>query len=156
MTLEFTQRFILCLLNWECKMKIGELAKRLDISTDTLRYYEKHGLLSFSERSEAGYRIYNDKHEQQMQFILRAKAVGFSLKEIQELLAIKVEKQQHSCGEVKQLTLQKRQLVRDKIAELQRFEKSLSLLADACCGGSELATDCSILTTLETADDASF
>ena len=54
-------------------MKIGELAKRLDISTDTLRYYEKHGLLSFSERSESGYRIYSPKHEKQMQFILRAK-----------------------------------------------------------------------------------
>ncbi|RZQ52290.1 Zn(2+)-responsive transcriptional regulator [Pseudoalteromonas phenolica] len=134
-------------------MKIGELAKRLDISTDTLRYYEKHGLLSFSERSESGYRIYSPKHEKQMQFILRAKAVGFSLKEIQELLEIKLEKQQHSCGEVKQLTLQKRQTVRDKIAELQRFEKSLSLLADACCGGPELATGCSILTTLEAADD---
>ena len=136
-------------------MKIGELAKRLGVSTDTLRYYEKHNLLNLSNRSQAGYRVYDETHVQQMHFLMRAKAVGFSLKEIRELLAIKVDKKQHSCAQVKEFTLQKRANIRAKIAELKRFEKSLSLLADACCGSLEHATECSILTTLEAADGTS-
>ncbi|MCF6436831.1 MULTISPECIES: Zn(2+)-responsive transcriptional regulator [Pseudoalteromonas] len=133
-------------------MKIGEMARLLGVSTDTLRYYEQHGLLSPSERSDSGYRLYNEAQLKQMQFILRAKEVGFSLKETFELLQIKVDKNQHSCEEVKAITLQKLELVRTRIAELQRFEQSLSKLAKRCCGGQESADFCSILTALEDVD----
>ena len=87
-----------------------------------------------------------------MKFILRAKNVGFSLLEIRELLQIKFKKHQHSCHEVKDLTIQKRDLVAERIAELTRFHQSLSILADKCCGGQEPAYNCSILTTLEDID----
>ncbi|MEC8208620.1 MAG: zinc-responsive transcriptional regulator, partial [Pseudomonadota bacterium] len=58
----------------------------------------------------------------------------------------------HSCHEVKEMTIQKRDLVAQRIAELTRFYDSLSLLADKCCGGEEPAENCSILTTLEDID----
>ncbi|MFC3033442.1 Zn(2+)-responsive transcriptional regulator [Pseudoalteromonas fenneropenaei] len=133
-------------------MKIGELAKRLAISTDTLRYYEQHGLLTPDMRSSAGYRLYSENQYQQMRFILRAKEVGFSLSEIGELLKIQIAKAQYHCEEVKALTETKLELVRARIAELQKFERSLTVLADRCCGGDESAAACSILTTLEDRD----
>ena len=133
-------------------MKIGEFARKLGVSTDTLRYYEKHGLLTPSSRSESGSRVYTDTDIKQMSFILRAKNVGFSLSEINELLQIKIHKDQHSCHEVKEMTLQKRDLVAQRIEELTRFYDSLSLLAQKCCGGEEPAENCSILTTLEDID----
>ncbi|MBB1293045.1 MAG: MerR family Zn(II)-responsive transcriptional regulator of zntA [Pseudoalteromonas rhizosphaerae] len=133
-------------------MKIGEFASQLGVSTDTLRYYEKHALLTPSARTQAGYRDYSQTDLKQMMFILRAKNVGFSLAEIKELLQIKFKKHQHSCHEVKNLTIQKRDLVAERIAELTRFHQSLSVLADKCCGGKEPADNCSILTTLEDID----
>ncbi|WP_440055298.1 Zn(2+)-responsive transcriptional regulator [Pseudoalteromonas sp. T1lg65] len=134
-------------------LKIGELATRLNVSTDTLRYYEANGLLAPSARSAAGYRLFDQESERQMRFILKAKGVGFSLKEIQDLLKIKFEKHQHSCEEVKQLTIQKRDSVREKIAVLMQFERSLSKLAQQCCGGKEPAISCSILSELENIHD---
>ncbi len=133
-------------------MKIGELAKSLNVTADTLRYYEKHGLLAAAQRSPAGYREYGEEHVRQLRFVLRAKSVGFSLNEIQDLLKIQIEKQQYSCEEVKQLTLQKREQVRRRIAELECFYRSLSQLADQCCGGQKAAEHCSILTALEDTD----
>lgn len=130
-------------------MKIGEFASQLGVSTDTLRYYEKHGLLMVTARTQAGYRDYNHDDMRQMKFILRAKNVGFSLSEIKDLLQIKFSKNQHSCHEVQQLTIHKRDAVAERIAELKQFHQSLSLLADKCCGGQEPADNCSILTTLE-------
>lgn len=132
--------------------KIGELASKLSVSTDTLRYYEKHKLLMATSRADNGYRLYNDESLRVMQFIIRAKDVGFSLNEINELLSIKVDKASHSCAEVKSFTQHKLEQVEMKIAELECFKRSLKLLVDACCGGEEVATHCSILQALENVD----
>ena len=132
--------------------KIGELANKLSVSTDTLRYYEKHKLLMATSRADNGYRLYNEESLRVMQFIIRAKDVGFSLNEINELLSIKVDKASHSCAEVKSFTQHKLEQVEVKIAELERFKSSLKLLVDACCGGEEEATHCSILQALENVD----
>jgi len=134
--------------------KIGEFSKVLSVSTDTLRYYEKNGLLTPSGRSDSGYRLYNENDLRCMQFIIRAKSIGFSLNEIKELLSINIDKQDHSCGEVKSLTEQKLVQVEAKILELTRFKDSLRLLSDACCGGEEAAVHCSILSALENVDDS--
>lgn len=134
-------------------MQIGQLAKKLAVSTDTLRYYEKNQLLQASARTASGYRIYDQRSVKQLEFVLRAKSVGFTLNEIKELLAINVEKASHSCSEVKGLTASKMEDVANKIAELQRFHQSLSLLHASCCGGSESAQYCSILSALENVDD---
>ncbi len=132
--------------------RIGELAKHFDINQDTLRFYEKNQLLVPSERSGAGYRLYTEQDKQTLSFILRAKAVGFSLKEIQELLSIEIDKANNACADVKTLVDHKRLAVEEKIAELQAFQLSLQRLSDACCGGNVSAVHCTILEALETGE----
>ncbi|WP_076417640.1 Zn(2+)-responsive transcriptional regulator [Colwellia sp. UCD-KL20] len=132
--------------------QIGELAKKLSVTTDTLRYYEKHGLLSPCSRSDTGYRLYNDGNLRSLQFIISAKKCGFTLNDIQELLSIQVDKNSHSCHEVKSFTEHKLQQVEDKISELVAIQSSLKKLVEACCGGNESAAHCSILSTLEDDD----
>ncbi|GAM69658.1 transcriptional regulator [Vibrio sp. JCM 19236] len=133
--------------------KIGELAKLFAIKTDTLRFYEKHGLLAPNSRSDAGYRIYTHDDAERLRFILRAKKVGFSLTEIQDLLSIRIDRDSHSCNEAKDIVDLKLKHVEDKIRELQVFQASLSKLSTSCCGGEEPATHCSILEALDSADD---
>ncbi|NAW67568.1 Zn(2+)-responsive transcriptional regulator [Photobacterium halotolerans] len=128
---------------------IGQLAKLCEVSSDTLRFYEKNGLLIPGERSESGYRLYSDDDVSRIGFILRAKAIGLSLEEIRELLAIRVEADQHSCAEVKAITQAKLDDIDSKLAELQRIRRALKRLNDACCGeADDDASHCSILEAL--------
>ncbi|NRB40289.1 MAG: Zn(2+)-responsive transcriptional regulator [Pseudomonadales bacterium] len=133
--------------------RIGQLAKLTGVTSDTLRYYEKHQLMTPARRSESGYRLYTDAAVQQIQFIQRAKRVGFTLKGISELLSLKVEKGSHSCEQVKTLTENKLHDVERKLEELQNIKQALLRLNAACCGGAESAEHCSILNTLETGKD---
>lgn len=130
--------------------RIGELASLCEVKPDTLRFYEKHGLLAPSSRSESGYRVYSDADLARLKFILRAKAVGFSLNEITELLSIELNKAEWACADVKGMVDDKLEQVSAKIAELLVFQDSLKRLSDACCGGPESAEHCSILEALET------
>ncbi|WP_426369380.1 Zn(2+)-responsive transcriptional regulator [Pseudocolwellia sp. HL-MZ7] len=136
--------------------QIGELAKKLSVTTDTLRYYEKHGLLKPCSRSETGYRLYNDNNLRSLQFIISAKKCGFTLKDIQELLSIQVDKGSHKCHEVKSFTEHKLQQVDEKISELIAIQSSLKKLIQACDGGDKSAANCSILTTLEDDDGITY
>ncbi|MFT4574583.1 MAG: MerR family Zn(II)-responsive transcriptional regulator of zntA [Marinomonas primoryensis] len=133
--------------------RIGELARICDINSDTLRFYEKNALLTPSSRSESGYRLYTEKDKDTLQFILRAKGVGFTLADIRELLSIEVNKADNACADVKVLVDTKRYDVEKKIAELIRFQTSLKRLSDACCGGAESAEHCTILEALESNTD---
>ncbi|NQZ06399.1 MAG: Zn(2+)-responsive transcriptional regulator [Algicola sp.] len=130
-------------------MQIGQLAKKLGVKTDTLRFYEKNGLLAPSTRSDSGYRYYSGADHQRALFILRCKKVGFTLADIKELLSIRIDKTSHSCEDVKKRTTAKRLDVEMRIAELERFRDSLIVLEKACCGGPESAEYCSILDALE-------
>ncbi|WP_394130208.1 Zn(2+)-responsive transcriptional regulator [Shewanella maritima] len=133
--------------------RIGELAKRCGIKSDTLRFYEKQGLLAPLHRSDSGYRVYSDDDEARLRFILRAKAVGFTLNEIAELLSIELDKSNWACADVKGLVDSKLLQVQTKIAELMQFSSSLQSLSDACCGGPDSAEHCSILEALESSDN---
>ncbi len=139
----------------ECRrlVKIGTLAQLAGVSTDTLRFYEKNGLLAPCSRNAAGYRLYSAREVQRIRFILSAKSVGFTLKEIHELLALEVRREQASCEDVKQLVDEKISVVRQRIAELQRIQGSLQILSDACCGGDEPASHCTILEALNAGPD---
>ena len=130
-------------------MKIGELSKNTGFQVETLRYYEKQGLLEPVSRSESGYRQYDEKSLSQLHFIKQAKSVGFSLNDISELLTLRVDKDQHSCGEVKSIAEQKLKQINIKIKELNRMREALHKISDACCGGVEPATSCTILSSLE-------
>ena len=129
-------------------LKIGELAKLANVSQDTLRFYEKHGLIEPSSRSQAGYRLYSHDDVHRISFILSAKEVGFTLNEIHELLALEVTKDEKSCQDVKQFVDEKIKTVNQRIKEMQKIKKSLKTLSDACCGGDEPATHCTILEAL--------
>ena len=131
-------------------MQIGQMAKKLGVKADTLRFYEKNGLLTPSTRSDTGYRYYSQADFQRAMFIMRCKKVGFTLADIKELLSIRIDKSSHSCEQVKSRTTAKRIEVEERIAELQRFHQSLTELEKACCGGPESAEFCSILEALET------
>lgn len=133
-------------------LKIGELAKQAQIPQDTLRFYEQKGLLVPQHRSESGYRLYDESDVHRLHFILSAKQVGFTLKEIHELLQLEVTKDRQSCQSVKDVVDQKMAEVNLRIREMKRIQRSLSLLSEACCGGDEPATHCTILEALRSQD----
>ncbi len=130
-------------------VKIGELAKRTNISVEALRYYEKEQLLRPKSRSQSGYRLYSKEDVTRLNFVLHAKKVGFSLREIKELLALRLNKDQHTCEEVKTYTGIKIKEVEQKINDLKSMHNALNNLYQACCGGNESATQCTILTSLD-------
>ncbi|XHY19516.1 HTH-type transcriptional regulator ZntR [Vibrio sp. NH-UV-68] len=133
--------------------QIGELAKRCNVTADTLRFYEKNRLLKPAGRSESGYRLYNQENQKQVSFILKAKDLGLSLDEIRELLEIKLEATEHSCFEVKAITSAKLLVIDEKINELTRIRSALKKINDACCGhDNDDASHCSILTALDAND----
>lgn len=129
-------------------LKIGELAALADVSADTLRYYEKQGLLQPTTRSAAGYRLYSNADAKKIGFIIAAKEVGFTLAEIKKLLSLEVTKDEKSCADVKEFVDHKIADINYRLQELQKIKHSLTTLSEACCGGPEPATQCTILETL--------
>jgi len=130
-------------------LRIGELAELTQTNNETLRFYESKGLLPAPRRSPSGYRLYGQAAVDQVNFILRAKRMGFSLKEIAELLSLNVDKADTTCGEVKAVAEQKLEVIQSKLDELQRMQAALRQITDACCGGDVSAESCSILQALE-------
>ena len=130
-------------------MKIGQLAKTVEIDIQTLRYYESQGLLNEPNRLDNGYRDYPIESVERLRFIKKAKLVGFTLKEIKELLAIQVTKDEHTCQEVKNFTQIKLDEINQKINELSTIKSALQKIHTSCCGGDETAEHCSILQALE-------
>ncbi|PCJ17422.1 MAG: Zn(2+)-responsive transcriptional regulator [SAR86 cluster bacterium] len=133
-------------------LKISELSAQSGLSAHTLRFYEKHGLINASTRSEAGYRFYNEADVRRVEFVKTARNIGFSLDDIAQLLSIRVDKKSHSCQEVTDLTQHKLNEVNAKIEELQSMQQTLEILLDSCCGGPENATHCSIMEALDEGD----
>ena len=130
-------------------LKISELSDKTGLSAHTLRYYEKHGLIHASTRSEAGYRFYSEADVRRVQFVKTARNAGFSLDDIGQLLSIRVDKQSHSCQEVTDITRKKLNEVNAKLVELVSMQQTLELLLASCCGGPENATHCSIMEALD-------
>jgi len=129
-------------------LKIGELAELAGISRDALRFYEKHGLIMPTARTDSGYRLYSKSDVLRISFILSAKEVGFTLNEIHQLLELEVTKDDKSCQDVKQFVDNKIQVVNQRLTEIKKVKQSLQTLSNACCGGDEPATDCTILGAL--------
>lgn len=134
-------------------MKIGQLAERAGVNVETVRYYERRGLLPEPARSDAGYRQYQPEAAQRLRFIKRAQSLGFTLHEIEELLALRV-RHEGRCAAVGQRTCEKIALVQRKIRELRDIERSLTRLA-AACKARKRTDDCPILHALEEQEDVS-
>ena len=131
-------------------LKIGELAQRTGISRDALRFYEKHGLITPTARTDSGYRLYSKSDVLRISFILSAKEVGFTLNEVHQLLELEVTKDKNSCQDVKAFVDNKIQVVDQRLIEMKKIKQSLKTLSVACCGGDEPATHCTILGALNT------
>jgi Hg(II)-responsive transcriptional regulator len=129
-------------------LSIGQLAKNAGVGIDTVRYYERDGLLKPAGRAASGYRRYSDSEVRRLRFIRRAKALGFSLEEIRELLALSA---QRNVAKVKQLANDKLASVELRIAELERIAQGLRTLLSTCPGHGR-ADECPILNAL--AEDA--
>ena len=113
----------------------GELAKRSGCHLETVRYYEKIGLLPAPLRSQSGYRIYKLDDQRRLRFILRGRELGFSIEELCSLLSL-VDTKTYTCGEVYDLTINHLAGVRRKIADLKRLERTLSRITKDCSGGT--------------------
>lgn len=123
---------------------IGQLARRAGVGIDTVRYYERAGLLAPNSRLASGYRRYSDTEVSRLRFIRRAQALGFSLKEISELLALSSRR---DVASVKRTAMTKLNDVEKRIAELERVRTGLSRLIKSCPGHGR-AADCPILRAL--------
>jgi MerR family copper efflux transcriptional regulator len=108
-------------------MRIGELAEGLDLNTQTVRYYERIGLLPEPERTEAGYRLYGEEDERRLRFIKNARSSGLTLGEIKEVLAFH-ERGELPCVYVTETIAERYQEIERKIAELTRFKRELERL----------------------------
>lgn len=135
--------------NKEGLLTIGEFSEQTNVPVDTLRYYEKIGLLKPEHRSLSGYRLYGEENLASCQFILSAKALGFSLDTIKTLLNIQIRKQDASCEDVKQFVQLQLSALDERLAELKKVRRAMSKLHESCCGGDEDVRFCSILKALE-------
>ena len=129
-------------------LTIGEVAKRAKVCIETLRYYERHGLVACPPRSMSNYRLYPEETVRRVQFIKRAQHLGFSLKDIAELLALRAEPTAR-CADVRERALAKINDIEEKLRALQAMKIALVQLVAACAGDSPI-TDCPILESLDT------
>jgi MerR family mercuric resistance operon transcriptional regulator len=127
--------------------KIGEVARRADVNKETVRYYEKRNLIPEPDRRRSGYRIFTQRHIDQIRFIKRAQELGFTLKEIKELLELRLN-ETTTCSTIKKEAQEKYQDVVSKMEDLQRIKETLTDLIDSCSGDGP-AGECPILEALE-------
>lgn len=131
-------------------LSIGELAREGQVNLETIRYYEREGLMLPPHRKESGHRAYARSDVRRLRFIKRAKALGFTLSEIRELLAIKVDPHQPCTDVVHQIETKVRE-VRAKIAHLQAIRRALDTMK-ASCEGRCMVSECPILESFDAGD----
>jgi MerR family mercuric resistance operon transcriptional regulator len=124
----------------------AQLAKEGGVNVETIRYYERHGLLPKVPRTPSGYRNFSADDVTRLRFIRRAQRLGFSLKEVKELLAIRF-RPGSSCADVRRKAEVKLADVDRKIRQLQAIREALARMTEACAGRGPIA-NCSILEAL--------
>ncbi len=131
-------------------LSIGQIAEQAGVAIDTVRYYERNGLLAPAGRLASGYRRYGANELQRLRFIRRAKGLGFTLDDIRALLALSDER---DVAEVKRAAQRKLDDIDHRIAELQRVRAGLNTLIAACPGHGR-AEACPILNALSNEESA--
>ena len=126
-------------------LKRAELADRSGCNIETIRYYEKIGVLPDPPRTESGYRLYDERHVARLRFVLRARELGFPIDDIRGLLNL-VDGGTQTCAEVKVLTEKHLEDVRARISDLKRIERVLAQTAKHCSG--EEVPECPVLQAL--------
>jgi Cd(II)/Pb(II)-responsive transcriptional regulator len=133
-------------------LKIGELARLTGSQVETIRYYEREGLLPAPSRSEGNYRLYGDAHVDRLQFIRHCRSLDMTLDEIRTLLKFRDAPEQN-CGEVNRLLDKHISHVGDRIAELTALQAQLNELR-SLCHQVQAAKNCGILQSLSSTDRA--
>ncbi len=133
---------------------IGKVSKESGTPIETIRFYEREGLLPEAARTESGYRLYDKDAAKRLRFISRAKSLGFTLAEIREILNLQDSPASNRAGrsEVKAITERKLADIERKIADLQRMQNVLSHLSQECSGKGGV-THCPIIETLTGIDN---
>ena len=126
-------------------MRIGELSSACDCPVETIRYYEKIGLLPHPTRQDNGYRSYDDAHRKWLQFILRSRDLGFSQNEVRRLTDLAHQKRP-ACADVHDLLEEHVVDVRKRLGELRRMERALVRLKSQCHDGT--LHDCPVIDEL--------
>lgn len=124
---------------------IGQMSRETGVNIETIRYYERIGIMPKPDRTEGGNRQYDHDQLKRLFFIRRARGLGFSLEEIRGLFEM-VDRKDFSCGEVHDLTVDHLASVQDKIANLIKLEKALKKMVSECSRGD--VPECPILDTL--------
>lgn len=125
---------------------IGKVAGYTGCKVETIRYYEKEGVLPEPERTEGGHRLYSVEIVKRLVFIRRCRELGFSMDEIRQLLSI-VDAERVSCEQVKTITDLHIQDIKLKIRDLKKMERTLSGLSNRCSGKD--IPDCPIIDVLQ-------
>jgi Cd(II)/Pb(II)-responsive transcriptional regulator len=128
------------------QLKIGELAKRTGTLPETIRFYEREGLLPAPARSDGNYRLYAPRHVERMHFIRHCRSLSMTLGEIRQLLSLQDAPEQ-SCAGVNQLLDRHIDNVATRLSELQALQQQLSALR-ASCHSTSSTRDCEILHNL--------
>lgn len=126
-------------------MSRGSLAKVTGANIETIRYYEKIGLIADPDRTSGGHRVYDQSHLKRLSFIRRSRELGFTLREIRELLEL-VDGGDYTCGEVRDRTIVHLDDVARKIRDLRKMQRTLKSMVSECDGG--LVPQCPIVDAL--------
>jgi Hg(II)-responsive transcriptional regulator len=133
-------------------LRTGEVAKQAEVNLETIRFYERKGLLPKPPRTASGYRTFSPEMVRRVRFIKRAQDLGFSLKEIKELLALRLDPDT-TCAEVRARAEEKVADIQQKVHDLHRMKKTLKQLVATCPGRGAIST-CPILESLDTSNSA--
>ncbi len=129
-------------------LTIGKLAALADTSTDTLRYYEREGLIKPADRTESGYRLYDKDSARRIHFIKQAQHCGFTLTEIRDLLVLR-SRDAACCGDVRNRAIEKKLQLEHKIKAMKSMSKALDHLIADCANEARPVGECTILAALE-------
>ena len=132
----------------EVTLTIGQIAGLTDVSPDTLRYYEREGLICPTAKNKAGYRIYDEHSVRRVHFIKKAQRCGFTLTEIRQLLALRASDTAR-CRDVRRVAVEKKLKLEAKIKALSDMSKALDGLIAECTSENRSLDDCPILAALE-------
>jgi len=127
---------------------IGDVSARTGVKVETIRYFERIGLMPVAERTSSGHRVYDEAQLRRLTFISRCRALGFSQDDIRSLLG--VEDNTPSCDEVFAKTTLHRKAIREKISDLRKLERRLAEISATCTTGR--TTSCPIVDALSTVE----
>lgn len=131
-------------------LTIGKAAARANVTPDTLRYYEREGLIRPADKTTAGYRLYDAEQMRRLKFIKQAQECGFALTDIRALLAARVRPAAR-CGDVRRVAIEKKLQIEGKIRTMKAMSRALDSLIAGCASEALPVGDCPILAALDNA-----